>query len=97
LPPWFNALVVGFSVKDSMNYAMMGHLINSGPDKVTFYAMESNYKMSIPTRRAAWKIWEPAYVSTKIPVGLYIKVEDMSRSSSLSRPRPYTPLPMGKH
>ncbi len=97
LPPWFNALVVGFSVKDSTNYAIMGHLINSGPDKVTLYATESNYKMFIPTGRPAWKIWEPAYISTKIPVGLYIKVEEGSRSSSLSRPKPYTSLPTGKH
>ncbi|MDV3104108.1 hypothetical protein [Thermococcus waiotapuensis] len=72
IPPWFATVTVGFSVGDYSSYVMLGHLENEGPEsQVTFYAMESNYKVEIPVNHWFWT----SYEDVNVPVGLYVEVE----------------------
>ncbi len=71
LPDWFNTLTVGFSTGDYASYVMLGHLTNNGPQStVTFYAMESKYKVRIPVHH--W--YGTTYENMNVPVGLYVEV-----------------------
>ncbi|NJE07241.1 hypothetical protein E3E31_01560 [Thermococcus sp. M39] len=71
LPEWFDTLIVGFSESDYASYVMLGHLKNKGPQStVTFYAMESSYKVRIPVHH--W--WGTIYEDVNVPVGLYVEV-----------------------
>lgn len=72
LPKWFDAIMLGFSVEDYASYVMLGHLKNKGPaSQVTFYAMESRYKVKIPI-----KYWYgTTYKDVKVPVGLYVEAD----------------------
>ena len=72
LPGWFNVLTVGFSTGDYESYVMLGHLKNKGPEsQVTFYAMESKYKVEIPVHH--W--YGTTYENMNVPVGLYVEVD----------------------
>ncbi len=72
LPAWFNALTVGFSTGDYGSYVMLGHLKNKGPEsQVTFYAMESRYKVRIPVHH--W--YGTSYENVNVPIGLYVEVD----------------------
>ena len=73
LPDWFDAITIGFSTGDYASYVMLGHLKNKGPDsQVTFYAMESKYKVRIPVHH--W--YGTSYEDVNVPVGLYVEVDD---------------------
>jgi len=77
LPQWFNAIVVGFSVSGSADYAVMGEVVNNGPaGKVVLTAYRSRYTVSVPVKKSPWEIWKPNYVNTKVPVGLYVDVKN---------------------
>ncbi|GAB6101061.1 hypothetical protein JCM16138_02840 [Thermococcus atlanticus] len=70
LPRWFDTITVGFSTGDYSSYVMLGHLKNRGPeDQVTFYAMESNYKVRIPIHH--W--YGTTYEDVNVPIGLYVE------------------------
>lgn len=72
LPPWFSVITVGFSTSDYASYVMLGHVKNKGPrSSVTFYAMESNYKVEIPVKHRP----RTGYEKVNVPVGLYIEVD----------------------
>lgn len=72
LPDWFDALTIGFSTGDYSSYVMLGHLKNKGPkSQVTFYAMESKYKVRIPIHH--W--YGTTYDDVNVPIGLYVEVD----------------------
>ncbi|NJF25420.1 hypothetical protein [Thermococcus sp. Bubb.Bath] len=72
LPPWFATLTVGFSVSDYSSYVMLGHIRNEGPEsQVTFYAMESKYKVEIPVHH--W--YGTVYEKVNVPIGLYVEAD----------------------
>ncbi len=77
LPPWFNLLLVGFSVEGYSTYAVMGEIRNDGPiGNVKFSAAKSAYKISIPLNKPWWEFWRSDHVDTNVPVGFYIEVFD---------------------
>lgn len=72
LPDWFDAITIGFSTGDYASYVMLGHLKNKGPaSQVTFYAMESEYKVRIPVHH--W--YGTTYEDVNVPIGLYVEVD----------------------
>ncbi|WP_457742171.1 hypothetical protein [Thermococcus sp.] len=72
LPPWFATITVGFSVNDYSSYVMLGHVKNKGPsNRVTFYAMESKYKVQIPVKQWFMTIYE----KVNVPIGLYVEAD----------------------
>ncbi len=72
LPDWFDAITIGFSTGDYASYVMLGHLKNKGPEsQVTFYPMESKYKVRIPVHH--W--YGTSYENVNVPIGLYVEVD----------------------
>ncbi|MCD6372038.1 MAG: hypothetical protein J7L37_00565 [Thermococcus sp.] len=75
LPPWFNLLLVGFSVEGYSTYAVMGEIRNDGPiNNVKFSAAKSAYPVSIPINKPWWEFWKSDHVNTNVPVGFYVEV-----------------------
>ena len=72
LPPWFATITIGFSVSDYSSYVMLGHVKNEGlSSDVTFYAMESKYRVQIPVKH--WFI--TTYEKVNVPIGLYVEAD----------------------